>query len=207
MGSNTVTVINASTNTPIASIVVGINPAQVAVSPDGKWAYVTNYTSNTVSYIDTATNTVVGSPLSVAEKPYGISTSPDGSILYVASANGTAMYDAKTRRWISTIWSDNNNPRRTSAVYRVGLFIYTTNTNEDLLRTTSIIRGNTAPVTTGSPTVGTPDPVLGAVSGSLECRRSRWRLADISGFRAIVRGDGQLQWCGRIHLHPHTGCA
>ena len=60
MGTNTVTVINAATNTPLASpIVVGTNPANIAVSPDGKWAYVTNYASNSVSYIDTATNTVV----------------------------------------------------------------------------------------------------------------------------------------------------
>ena len=184
MGTNTVTVINAATDTPLASpIVVGTNPANVAVSPDGKWAYVTNYASNTVSYIDTATNTVVGSPLSVAEKPYGIATSPDGSILYVASATGTAMYDATTRRWISTIWSGDNNARRTSAVYRNGLFIYTTNTTEDLLRTTSIIRGNTAPIASGAPTVGAPDPVLGAVSGSLnvEDPDGDWLTYRVSG--------------------------
>ncbi len=76
-----------------------------------------------------------------------------------------------------------NNARRTSAVYRDGLFIYTTNTTEDLLRTTSIIRGNTAPIASGAPTVGAPDPVLGAVSGSLnvEDPDGDWLTYRVSG--------------------------
>ncbi len=62
-GSNTVTVIDATTNTVVGpAIAVGVNPFGVSATPDGKLAYVTNLGSNTVSVIDTTTNTVVGAP-------------------------------------------------------------------------------------------------------------------------------------------------
>src|SRR5215470_13501306 len=67
--SNTVSVIDTATNAVSATIPVGLPPPQicgpicdmaVAVSPDGSKIYVTNSfsSSNTVSVIDTATNTV-----------------------------------------------------------------------------------------------------------------------------------------------------
>ncbi len=57
--SNTVSVIDTATNMVSATILVGITPFGVAVSPDGSKVYVTNAFSNTVSVIDTATNTVI----------------------------------------------------------------------------------------------------------------------------------------------------
>jgi YVTN family beta-propeller protein len=50
-------------------------------------AYITNAFSNTVSVIDTATNTVVGSPITVGNLPEGVALTPDGSKVYVANAN------------------------------------------------------------------------------------------------------------------------
>jgi YVTN family beta-propeller protein len=51
-GQGTVNIIDTSTNEVIApTIVVGQSPANITISPDGKYAYVTNYTSNTVSVI------------------------------------------------------------------------------------------------------------------------------------------------------------
>jgi YVTN family beta-propeller protein len=52
-------VIARSGNTVVATVPVGINPIGVAVTPDGKHAYVAIDSSNTVSVIRTATNTVV----------------------------------------------------------------------------------------------------------------------------------------------------
>lgn len=49
--SNNVSVINITTDTFIANISVGANPAGVAVSPDGKQVYVANYYSNSVSVL------------------------------------------------------------------------------------------------------------------------------------------------------------
>ena len=66
-GTDTVTVFDTATNAPTATIVVGLYPHGVAVSPDGSRAYVANTgpdtgsdpvrgpgASNTVSVIDVA---------------------------------------------------------------------------------------------------------------------------------------------------------
>ncbi len=44
----------------------------MAVTPDGRRVYVANYNSNTVSEIDTATDTVIGSPIAVGINPYAL---------------------------------------------------------------------------------------------------------------------------------------
>jgi YVTN family beta-propeller protein len=48
-------------------------------------AYITNGFTDTVSVIDTATNTVIGSPITVSNNPIGVAVSPDGSKVYVAN--------------------------------------------------------------------------------------------------------------------------
>ncbi len=50
--------IDTATNTVTATITVGNGPRSVAITPDGALAYVTNFGADTVSVIDTATNTV-----------------------------------------------------------------------------------------------------------------------------------------------------
>jgi YVTN family beta-propeller protein len=95
MDAGSVSVINTATNTVIGSpISVGRNPVGVAVTPDGSKVYVTNYggtrtdlsdTGTTVSVISTATNTVIGSPISVGRNPVGVAVTPDGSKVYVTN--------------------------------------------------------------------------------------------------------------------------
>ena len=68
----TVSVIARPGNTVVATIPVGSSatfPNLVAVAPNGKHAYVLNSSSNIVSVIDTATNTVVGLPIPVGSGP------------------------------------------------------------------------------------------------------------------------------------------
>ena len=48
-------------------------------------AYITNAGDGTVSVINTATNTVVGSPITVGNFPMGVAVTPDGSKVYVAN--------------------------------------------------------------------------------------------------------------------------
>jgi YVTN family beta-propeller protein len=51
-GQGTVNIIDTKSNTVIApTIVVGQSPANIVIAPNGKYAYVSNYTSNTVSVI------------------------------------------------------------------------------------------------------------------------------------------------------------
>jgi YVTN family beta-propeller protein len=82
--SQTVSVVDTLTNRTVATIPVGPNPINVAVSRDGARAYVANLNTNYVSVIDTATNTNVGS-LSVGNGPWGLAISPDGARLFVAN--------------------------------------------------------------------------------------------------------------------------
>ena len=63
---------------------VGSGPYGVAVSPDGTKVYVANDNSNTVSVIDTATNTVTAT-VPVGSYPSGVAVSPDGTKVYVAN--------------------------------------------------------------------------------------------------------------------------
>ncbi len=90
-GDGTVSVIDTTTNTLVDTnptlagtqpIKVGNDPRGLAVSSDGSRIYVSNYASNTVSVIDTATNKVV-SPITVGHGPVGMAV--NGNRLYVAN--------------------------------------------------------------------------------------------------------------------------
>jgi len=66
---------------------VGSLPQGVAVTPDGKHAYVAIFSAFAVSVIDTATNTVVGAPIPVGTDPVGVAVTPDGTHVYVTNDN------------------------------------------------------------------------------------------------------------------------
>jgi YVTN family beta-propeller protein len=57
--SNNISLIDAATNTVVATVAVGTNPLGVAVNLAGTRAYVANFSIDNVSVIDTATNTAV----------------------------------------------------------------------------------------------------------------------------------------------------
>ena len=78
-----------------ATIPVGSDPSGVVVSPDGRYVYVTNFGSpfdqtatDTVSVIDTATNTVTAT-IPVGSDPDGVAVSPDGTHVYVTNYGTT----------------------------------------------------------------------------------------------------------------------
>src|SRR5438105_8463134 len=81
----TVTPINTATNAVGAPISVGASPAGVAITPDGKTAYVANSGSNTVTPITLATNTA-GSAIAVGSGPAWVAITPDGKTAYVANS-------------------------------------------------------------------------------------------------------------------------
>lgn len=86
-GGGTVSVLNLSAGAPAGTIPVGTGPVDVAITPDGAFAYVTNETDETVSVIATASNSVVATiPLAVGSKPRGIAISPDGQTAWVANS-------------------------------------------------------------------------------------------------------------------------
>ena len=70
-GSNTVSVINTSTNKVVNTVTVGSRPFGVAITANGSFAYVVNDSSNSVSVIKTATNKVVKT-VTVGSGPVGV---------------------------------------------------------------------------------------------------------------------------------------
>ena len=60
----------------------------IVITPDGKTAYVTNFGSDTVTPISTATNTP-GPAIPAGALPDGIVITPDGKTAYVANGDGT----------------------------------------------------------------------------------------------------------------------
>ncbi len=90
-GGASVSVVAIATNTVLPSILVGNNPYGIAITPDGKYAYVVNNVDGTVSVIAIATNTVVGSPIHVGSGPQYIAITPDGSFVYVSNSSTTTV--------------------------------------------------------------------------------------------------------------------
>ena len=132
-GSNTVSVINATTNQVAATIPVGTNPYGVSVNPDGSKVYVTNYGSNIVSIINTTTNTVVGN-IPVGNGPSGIKVSPDGKMLYVVNNNnnskGSVSFVNTVTNTVTTTIPVGNNPYGV-AISPDGKTIYVSNWNDN----------------------------------------------------------------------------
>jgi YVTN family beta-propeller protein len=58
-----------------APITVGHEPNQLAITPDGKHVYVSNYVDGTVSVITTATG-AVSAPITVGNGPSGLAICP-----------------------------------------------------------------------------------------------------------------------------------
>jgi YVTN family beta-propeller protein len=87
--TSNVSVIDTATNTVVATITienlpqcspsfsVGCEPAGVAITPDGAFAYVANQGGFTVSVIDTATHTVVKT-IEVGGAPWGVAIKGSG---------------------------------------------------------------------------------------------------------------------------------
>jgi YVTN family beta-propeller protein len=98
-----VTPIDTATNTPGRAIPVGDGPVGVAITPDGKTAYVTNMRSSSVTPIDTATNKAgraisVRRPLDYGDpRPAGVAITPDGKTAYVADSGVFSVTPIDTR--------------------------------------------------------------------------------------------------------------
>jgi YVTN family beta-propeller protein len=101
---NTVSVINTTTDIIAATVNVGSNPVEIAVSPDGAKVYVANYYGSTVYVIETASNTVTAT-VDVGDNPNGIAVSPDGKKVYVTNLGNLnlSVIDTATNTVIDTI--------------------------------------------------------------------------------------------------------
>jgi YVTN family beta-propeller protein len=101
-----VSVINTETNEYVGEpIDIGGRPKSIAITPDGRFAYVANEELDDVSVIDLAKRRIVGEPIAVGEIPGQIAISPDGKTVYVVHPFplGLSVIDTQTNRVIGNI--------------------------------------------------------------------------------------------------------
>ena len=104
--TGTVSVIDTEKAATIKEIDVGLHPSAMALNPRGTKLYVANANSDTVTVIDTETDTVVssisvrpGTRAPIGSAPNALAVAPDGMTLYVANAanNAIAVVDIGAR--------------------------------------------------------------------------------------------------------------
>jgi YVTN family beta-propeller protein len=138
-GSNTVSVIDAATNTVTATVDIGDVSDGVAISPDGTKVYVANFgSSHTVTIINTATNRITAT-VPVRGCPLDVAVTPDGRKLYVTMRNDVDIYshdkviiiDSTTNRVTATLTISDMQFAAGLAISPDGRKLYVTGTNED----------------------------------------------------------------------------
>ena len=93
--------------TTIATLVVGTEPEGVAVSPNGRWTYLTLETSTSVSVIDTRPDWIEANLL-VEMLPPAVAWAPDGSRAFVTNETSGKLSetDGRTHGLSSTVTID-----------------------------------------------------------------------------------------------------
>jgi SMP-30/Gluconolactonase/LRE-like region len=88
-----VTFISTSTNQVTSTVMMpsGVTPNGLAISPDGTTAYIGNFTApgQSILVMDIASQMITATIQSVVEYPSGLTLTPDGSQLWVASPLGS----------------------------------------------------------------------------------------------------------------------
>jgi YVTN family beta-propeller protein len=74
----------------LTTIPVGKNPQDIAWAPDGRFAYVVNQSSNTVSVIDVRTNRVTAT-IPTGMEPTSIAVLPNGRQAYVSNVSAGTL--------------------------------------------------------------------------------------------------------------------
>lgn len=103
-GAGELWAIDTASDTVVAKVAVGMHPAHVVLTPDGRYAYVTNGGDNTASVVDTTALRTVAT-VALGASPHGIRISPDGKQAWVANLKGgtVSVVDIQTRKQITRI--------------------------------------------------------------------------------------------------------
>ena len=103
---NTASVIDGGTEKVVATVRVGISPAQMAVSPDRRSVYIANTGSDTVSVLNTDDNTIARTiALPSGSAPVDVAVDPKGRYLYTANggSNRVSVLDTRARRVVASV--------------------------------------------------------------------------------------------------------
>ncbi len=134
----------------------------IDIADAGTYAYITNGGSNTVSVINTATDTITA-VVSVGSTPYGVAVSPDGTKVYVANrgSNTVSVIDTATNNVTATV-PVGNTPEG-AAVSPDGTKLFVANLNST---TVSVINTTTNTVIATVPVGNNPSGVAVNPSGT-----------------------------------------
>jgi|GEM_PF-1501638 len=134
--SDEVSLIDTGTNQVVGDpIEAGDGPASVAITPDGRYAYVADAFGGTVAVIDLVTRQPVGAPISVGATPFGLAITPDGSRVFVTDrgSDEVSVIDTATREVVTAIPVGQVSPAAPTgiAVAPDGKLAYVTIANEN----------------------------------------------------------------------------
>ncbi len=119
-GNANVVIFNTATNLVVGTVNLGLSdlePEGVAISPDGKYAYVAatgidyRYSYNPtgeiaeIAKIDTTTNLVTNTIISGINNPGGIAVSPNGAFAYAVNNDQIAIINTATNAIVTSITS------------------------------------------------------------------------------------------------------
>ena len=87
--SGAVSVISTATNTVTATVQITTSTLgnywlKSALTPDGLYLYVPNQNAQSVVMVSTATNAIVGSPITLGQTPGVVAITPNGKYAYIA---------------------------------------------------------------------------------------------------------------------------
>lgn len=102
-GADVVFEFNTETRELSAPIKVGHRAEFVAITPDGRTAYVTTGDDAKLWVIDVPTGTVVGEPIPMEQLPGELVMSPDGKRVYVENRHSVQVVDTATNQVVKTI--------------------------------------------------------------------------------------------------------
>ena len=160
--TNTVSVIDlADPDYSYFGIDVGNKPNGIAASLDGLRVYVTNIDSNSVSVIDTTTNSVIHTIEETDgsfSSPQVIAVSPDGSRIYVTNTGVTPNYvsviDTFDEFSLEETVNVGPNPQSGIAVSPDGSLVYVTNIGSNIVSVIDTASFSVDEVTVGSAPAG-----------------------------------------------------
>lgn len=111
-GTVAVLEVAGDTHRRLASIAVGAEPRNLALSPDGRRAVVANAGAGTLSVVDTSSYQVLRT-VAVGTEPYGVAYTPNGRFIYVANARShtVTVLDAQSYATVKTLDDVGAEPR------------------------------------------------------------------------------------------------
>jgi YVTN family beta-propeller protein len=105
-------VVSTATHALVGTVTIGVKPALIARSPDGRTLYVANGASHSVSVVDIGADPAhptVRATVVVTGYPHGLAVTPDGRYVVVADTFGheISVIDTRTNTVAATIQAEN----------------------------------------------------------------------------------------------------